>query len=88
MPGARRHNRPHSPAQVTEQGEPVQYYLVNGVWGYWDRNHHFRPMPAAGALRPPEHARRVPEIATVLPNSAPHRIVVEHVTPPKRNQPR
>ena len=78
---------PPRPAQVTEQGEPVQYYLVNGVWGYWDRNHQFRPMPAAGALRPPEHARPVPKIATVLPNPAPRRIVVEHFTPPNRNKP-
>ncbi len=35
------------PAPIAEAPPPVQYYLVNGVWGFWDRDHHFHPRPPA-----------------------------------------
>jgi hypothetical protein len=83
FPGA-----PSTQAQVTEEGEPVQYYLDNGVWGYWDRTRRFHPMQVSAPLRQPEHAHLIPRTAGALPNPTPRRIVVQHVMSPNRTPPR
>jgi hypothetical protein len=34
------------PVGIGEDGVPVRYYLVGGVWGFWGRDGHFHPRPA------------------------------------------
>jgi hypothetical protein len=76
------------PAPAADQGQPVQYYYVNGVWGFWDRYRRFHPVPGHGIARAPEHPHQAPRYANVLPNPAPRPIVAQHFTPPHRNPPR
>jgi hypothetical protein len=88
------------PAPVAENGEPVTYELVNGVWGYWDRDRHFHPRvaesvrdrrvpwsptPGFDRTRPID---RVPHMRASLPKSVPSAIVVHSPSPRDRTLPR
>ena len=80
------------PVWGLNQGQPVQSYLVDGIWGYRDHDRRFHPAPAD--WRPPEHGLAVghahagPRLATLLPNPAPRRIVTNQIMPLNRGRPR
>jgi hypothetical protein len=48
---------PPPQAQIAEAPPPVQYYRVDGVWGFWDHDHHFHPRPptVVRGLTEPRH---------------------------------
>jgi hypothetical protein len=88
------------PAPVTDNGAPVTYEMVDGVWGFWDRDRHFHPRvgdsvrerrelrslePGFDRTRPND---RVPRKRVSLPRSVPGAIVVHSPSPRERIPPR
>jgi len=73
------------PAPATVDGEPVRYVLVNGVWGYWDRDRHFHPR-LESSDRAPE--RRPGETGAIHVETDLHRTLIPRVDTPGRFVPR
>jgi hypothetical protein len=79
---------PAAALPVVVQGPPIQYVLVDGVWGYRDRFHRFHPRPVSVASDPddrpsnaaPPHGARPP--ATVRPGSPAQHYATRLPNPP------
>ena len=86
--------RPPTPmvSPVTIGDGPVTYELVNGVWGFWDRERHFHPAMPTAAWRADERERRRFETgrelsrSVALPNRRTGGIVVRS-PPPRERRP-
>jgi len=63
---------PPEPAGTTNDGAPVQYYLVDGIWGFRDRDRRFHRLPSM-AGRDLAHDRRPPNAGVMRERPGPGR---------------
>jgi len=48
------------PVPAIVEAPPIQYVLIDGVWGYLDRHRHFHPGAAATAIGPEPRSATIP----------------------------